>query len=121
MRDELSRGTAELFDLKQDPGGIADIEFLVQYLVLRDARQHPDLVRWSDNIRQLEALAAHGLLEPADAEFLASTYRDYRQRMHHRSLAGQGGLVPRAEVEPLADGVVRRWQAVFYTAGPETP
>lgn len=121
MREELSRGTGELFDLKQDPGGIADIEFLVQYLVLREVRHHADLVRWSDNIRQLEALAAHGLLDAADADFLAGTYRDYRQRIHHRSLTGQGGLVPRAEVEALAAGVVRRWQAVFYTAGPETP
>ena len=52
------RARPTLLDVKQDPGGITDIEFLVQYLVLREAYRYPDLVRWSDNIRQLEALAA---------------------------------------------------------------
>ena len=88
---ELSKGTPELLDVKQDPGGITDIEFLVQYLVLREASRYPDLVRWSDNIRQLEALAAHGILPPADAEELADAYRTYRQRMHHLNLAGATG------------------------------
>ena len=115
MRNELSRGTADLLDVKQDPGGIADIEFLVQYLVLRDANRYPDLVRWSDNIRQLEALAAHGILAPADAEQLASAYRAYRQRLHHLNLAGAPGLLPRAETAALVAMVVRHWQAVFYT------
>ena len=120
MRAELSKGTAELLDMKQDPGGMADIEFLVQYLVLREAYRYPDLVRWSDNIRQLEALAAHGILAPADAELLAETYREYRQRIHHRNLAGRPGLVLRAEVAGLVATVVRLWQAVFYTAAPQS-
>jgi len=118
MRNELSRGTAELLDVKQDPGGITDIEFLVQYLVLREANRYPDLVRWSDNIRQLEALAAHAILAPADAEQLADAYRTYRQRLHHLNLAGAPGLLPRAETAALAATVIRHWQAVFYT---ETP
>jgi glutamate-ammonia-ligase adenylyltransferase len=120
MRTELSKGTAELLDVKQDPGGITDIEFLVQYLVLREAHRFPDLVRWSDNIRQLEALAAHGILAPADAEELADAYRSYRQRLHHLSLAGAPGLLPRAETAALAAAVTRQWQAVFYTA-PSAP
>ncbi len=120
MRDELSRGTPELLDVKQDPGGITDIEFLVQYLVLREAWRYPDLVRWSDNIRQLEALAAHGILAPADAEELAEAYRTYRQRMHHLNLAGASGLVPRDEAAALVATVVRHWRAVFYTDAPQT-
>jgi glutamate-ammonia-ligase adenylyltransferase len=118
MRNELSRGTVDLLDVKQDPGGIADIEFLVQYLVLREANRYPDLLRWSDNIRQLEALAAHAILAPADAEELADAYRTYRQRLHHLNLAGAPGLLPRAETAGLAATVIRHWQAVFYT---ETP
>ncbi|MDH5254534.1 MAG: bifunctional [glutamate--ammonia ligase]-adenylyl-L-tyrosine phosphorylase/[glutamate--ammonia-ligase] adenylyltransferase [Gammaproteobacteria bacterium] len=120
MRDELSKGTPELLDVKQDPGGITDIEFLVQYLVLREAWRYPDLVRWSDNIRQLEALGAHGILAPADAEELAEAYRTYRQRMHHLNLAGAPGLVPRAEAAELVATVVRHWRAVFYTDGPQS-
>lgn len=121
MRDELSRGTTDLLDVKQDPGGIADIEFLVQYLVLREASRYPDLIRWSDNIRQLEALGAHAILSPADAEELANTYRTYRQRLHHLSLAGAPGLLPRAETAAQVATVVRHWQAVFYTETPPTP
>jgi glutamate-ammonia-ligase adenylyltransferase len=120
MRDELSKGTPELLDVKQDPGGITDIEFLVQYLVLREAWRFPDLVRWSDNIRQLEALAAHGILAPADAEALAEAYRTYRQRMHHLNLAGAPGLVPRAEAAALVATVIRHWRAVFYTDAPQS-
>ena len=121
MRDELSKGTATQLDVKQDPGGITDIEFLVQYLVLREAWRYPDLVRWSDNIRQLEALAAHGILPAADAEELADAYRTYRQRIHHLNLAGAPGLVPRAEAAVLTATVIRHWQSVFYTdASPST-
>ena len=117
MRNELSKGTATLLDVKQDPGGIADIEFLVQYLVLREAQRYPDLLHWSDNIRQLETLAMHGILAPADAEVLADAYRTYRHRLHHLNLAGAPGLLPRAETAALAATVIRLWQAVFYTDG----
>src|SRR5690606_3496361 len=50
MRAELSLGGPGRFDLKQDAGGIADIEFLVDYLVLRHAPEHPELVEYPDNI-----------------------------------------------------------------------
>ena len=66
MRRELSQSAAGQFDIKQDAGGIADIEFLVQYLVLAAAHEHPELVTYSDNIRQLEGLARAGLLDAAD-------------------------------------------------------
>ncbi len=118
MRDELSSGTPDLMDLKQDPGGITDIEFLVQYLVLRNARRIPALVRWSDNIRQLESLADHGILTPEAAAELADAYRDYRKRMHHLNLAGAPGLLPHAELAALKATVTRHWEAVFYTHGP---
>lgn len=113
MRRELSRGDAEQFDLKQDAGGVADIEFLVQYLVLRDAPAHPELIVWSDNIRQLDALADSGLLSAETAGLLADCYRDYRARLHLMSLAGQPGLVPRAEVAEPSAAVQAAWHAVF--------
>lgn len=121
MRQELPGGTALLMDLKQDPGGIADIEFLVQYLILREAGRYPDLCRWSDNIRQLEVLANHGVLTSADAEQLAEVYRTYRRRLHQLNLAGAPGLLPRIEMAELAAIVVRHWQAVFYTQNPPVP
>jgi glutamate-ammonia-ligase adenylyltransferase len=113
MRAELSRGDAQLFDLKQDEGGIADIEFLVQYLVLQHAADCPDLLEFSDNIRQLEALARHGLLDKSDEKLLADAYRDYRKRTHRRALGGDQSLAPRTEVAEQADRVVMIWQRVF--------
>src|ERR1700723_2723066 len=65
MRRELSKAGAEQFDIKQDAGGIADIEFLVQYWVLAAADVHPELLTYTDNIRQLEGLAAVGVLAGA--------------------------------------------------------
>jgi len=81
------------FDLKRDPGGITDIEFVVQYAVLAHACRHPALLRWTDNIRLLGELAASGVLPAADAERLAAIYREFRDQLHHRHLAAQGADV----------------------------
>jgi glutamate-ammonia-ligase adenylyltransferase len=113
MRAELGKGTAELFDIKQDAGGVTDIEFIVQYLVLKEARQQVELLRFSDNIRQLESLAKFGILQDRDADVLAEAYRMYRRRMHHRALAGQPPLVPHSEVKSPSMMVVEIWQRVF--------
>jgi glutamate-ammonia-ligase adenylyltransferase len=113
MRTELGKGTAELFDIKQDEGGVTDIEFIVQYLVLMEARRQVELLRFSDNIRQLESLAKFGILEEADADALANAYRAYRRRMHHLSLAEKPALVPRVEVKTQATTVMEIWHRVF--------
>ena len=113
MRAELGKGTAELFDIKQDSGGVTDIEFIVQYLVLKEARRQVELLQFSDNIRQLESLAKFGILKESDADTLASAYRAYRRRMHHLSLAGKPALVPHSEVKDLSISVSEIWQRVF--------
>ena len=113
MRNELSRETADVFDLKQGKGGVTDIEFIVQYLVLREARLCPDLVFYSDNIRQLEALAASAILPPDETEALAETYRTYRRRIHRLALAGHPALAPRVEVGELPEIVNAAWRRVF--------
>jgi glutamate-ammonia-ligase adenylyltransferase len=113
MRGELGKGTAELFDLKQDMGGVTDIEFIVQYLVLKEARRQAELLRFSDNIRQLESLAKFGILPERDADALADAYRAYRRRMHHLSLAGKPALLPRADVQRLSNVVKEIWQRIF--------
>ena len=110
MRDELNKGTDDLFDLKQDVGGVTDIEFIVQFLVLREACHDKSLTVWSDNIRQLEALAGAKILSAVDADLLADAYREFRSRMHRLSLAGEPRLAPRDEVAELAAGVRKIWQ-----------
>jgi glutamate-ammonia-ligase adenylyltransferase len=114
MRRELSKAGAGQFDIKQDAGGIADIEFLVQYWVLASAKLHPELLTYSDNIRQLEGLAAVGVLEPARAQWLTETYIAYRTVLHHISLEGQGDRV--VEAAPYADTRARVsdiWRETF--------
>ncbi len=113
MIGELARGTADSFDMKQDPGGITDIEFIVQYLVLREAGQHPELIRWSDNIRQLEALAAAGILDADTSAALTDIYRGYRERLHHLSLAGEPPFMPRIEAGSRIARVRAVWNRVF--------
>jgi glutamate-ammonia-ligase adenylyltransferase len=124
MRRELSKARAGQFDIKQDAGGIADIEFLVQYWVLAAAHVHPELLTYTDNIRQLEGLAAVGVLEPTQAQWLTEAYIGYRTVLHHMSLEaqadrleGQGDRV--VEAPPYAKRrarVIEIWRETFEAA-----
>jgi [glutamine synthetase] adenylyltransferase / [glutamine synthetase]-adenylyl-L-tyrosine phosphorylase len=118
MRKELSAGTAELFDLKQDAGGVADIEFLVQYLVLRHAADFPELLRWPDNMRQIEDLRDAGLLSREDSGLLHQAYVEFRQRLHHLALSNAPALASAAEVAGLRDRVRALWQRLMEDAAP---
>ena len=95
MRRELARGNQRQCDLKQDPGAIADIEFMVQYAVLAWAREHPELLTYPDNFRVLEQLGASGLLTAQQAQSLSDAYLHYRQRGHRQALLELPPLVPR--------------------------
>ncbi len=113
MRGELNKGNAENFDLKQGEGGIIDIEFQVQYLVLLNAPDYPDLIVWSDNIRQLEALEEAELMTAADAGRLRDTYRAFRERLHHLALAGDERLVSADEYVAEREHVLATWRHTF--------
>ena len=93
MRHELSGAAAGQFDVKQDPGGIADIEFLAQYWALKWAEQYPPVAKYADTIRQLESVASADLIPQTTVDQLTSAYRTYRSCLHHRALDGQGGIV----------------------------
>lgn len=93
MRTQLDKTTAKRFDLKQGEGGIGDIEFLVQYLVLKNAHREPTLIHYTDNIRQLGTLEAVGLLDADDVAQLQDIYRAYRLRTHHLALDGKPARV----------------------------
>ena len=74
------------FNLKKSPGGITDIEFMVQYLVLAHAGKHPKLCRWTDNIRILESLASAGVGDAETMKRLAEIYQQMRDEIHRRLL-----------------------------------
>ena len=109
MRENLDRSTDGSFDLKQGQGGIADIEFLVQYLVLKHADNASSLLDWSDNIRQLDALASEGLLPADDVEGLQSAYRGLRHRSHRLTLDGLDTVVDASEFAEERDLVTALW------------
>jgi glutamate-ammonia-ligase adenylyltransferase len=109
MRGELDRSDSETFDLKHGRGGIGDIEFLVQFLVLWHAAEHPDVVFYSDNIRQLDALVEAGCLEQAAGNALQDAYRDYRLRQHHLVLDGRPPLVDANDFEAQREFVAKTW------------
>jgi [glutamine synthetase] adenylyltransferase / [glutamine synthetase]-adenylyl-L-tyrosine phosphorylase len=117
MRKELSRSGPKEFDIKQDAGGIGDIEFLVQYWVLAGARAHPELLTYTDNIRQLEGLAAVGMIDEETALWLKETYISYRTVLHHLSLEGDGErIVAAAPYQVTRDRLRSIWHATLETA-----
>jgi glutamate-ammonia-ligase adenylyltransferase len=114
MRRELSKGDTSQFDMKQGAGGIADIEFLVQYWVLAAAPAHPQILDFTDNVRQLEGLAALGVLEPATAQWLTEAYVSYRTVLHHLSLEGDGErVVDAAPYVATRERVRQIWRETF--------
>jgi glutamate-ammonia-ligase adenylyltransferase len=115
MRRELSRARAGsgLFDIKQDPGGTADIEFLAQYWALLHARTHPPVVMFADTIRQLESVASADLVPQATVDVLVNAYRGYRERSHHLSLDGAAPVVPAADFAEARSAVTAIWDATM--------
>ncbi|MBW3165447.1 bifunctional [glutamate--ammonia ligase]-adenylyl-L-tyrosine phosphorylase/[glutamate--ammonia-ligase] adenylyltransferase [Ferrimonas balearica] len=113
MRDHLDRSDKQQFDLKQGPGGITDIEFITQYLVLKEAAACPALALWSDNVRILETALAEDKLGPQAADRLIQTYIDLRDTSHHKVLAGEGGTVPLAERPDACEAVLGIWDELL--------
>ena len=121
MRDNLgTKGTAAgkganafeataSFDLKQDAGGIVDIEFMVQYAALAWSREHPALLRYTDNIRILEGLEQAGLMPVADASLLREVYKAYRSAAHRQALQKDAGVVSGDQFVTERREVMRIW------------
>jgi glutamate-ammonia-ligase adenylyltransferase len=113
MRRELDKSAKGQFDLKQGHGGIADIEFMVQYAVLAHASRYPDLMTYSDNIRILEAMAQHSLVSAEEGRQLADVYRAFRSRIHRLNLRQEPALVAEDSVAQQAALVRDCWQRVM--------
>lgn len=113
MRGHLGSkpGETDQFHLKHDTGGIVDIEFLIQFAVLRYASEHPSLVRWTDNIRTSEELEAFGLLDHEAGQQLRDAYKAFRLSIHQRALQNQPPIVPASTVKVLRQQVMAIWQA----------
>ncbi|VVP17854.1 bifunctional [glutamate--ammonia ligase]-adenylyl-L-tyrosine phosphorylase/[glutamate--ammonia-ligase] adenylyltransferase [Pseudomonas fluorescens] len=98
------------FDLKQDAGGIVDIEFMVQYAALAWSQSHPPLLRWTDNIRILEELEHEGLMPAEDASLLREAYKAYRSAAHRQALQKDAGVIAGDQFAEERRQVLRIWK-----------
>jgi glutamate-ammonia-ligase adenylyltransferase len=98
------------FDIKQDPGGIVDIEFIVQYLILKHAHSSPEITHWTDNVRQLQELSRHGVLKQRRAFMLRRSYLILRAMSHRLNLRGLPALVESRRFEDLRRLVQQYWR-----------
>ncbi|WP_394182516.1 bifunctional [glutamate--ammonia ligase]-adenylyl-L-tyrosine phosphorylase/[glutamate--ammonia-ligase] adenylyltransferase [Marinomonas posidonica] len=112
MRSHLDTGSKEKgFDLKQGAGGIIDIEFMVQYFVLAWSCQHPELMTYSDNVRQLEALSELGLLPAEKVAGMIETYTLFRARTHRQALQKQGRVVQAEDLQKNQSLINELWES----------
>jgi glutamate-ammonia-ligase adenylyltransferase len=103
-----------LFDVKHDPGGMIDVEFAVQYLVLGHAHRFVDLTRNLGNIALLRMSAEHGLIPGELAERCRDAYREFRRIQHSLRLNGaRYARIPVTEVATHRAAVQALWQAVL--------
>ncbi|HET6725490.1 MAG TPA: bifunctional [glutamate--ammonia ligase]-adenylyl-L-tyrosine phosphorylase/[glutamate--ammonia-ligase] adenylyltransferase [Gammaproteobacteria bacterium] len=110
MRREFAVATEAGFDVKQGEGGLIDIEFLVQYWVLRHAHVHPALIERHDNLGFLDMLTAHNLVDTSVAAELADIYRGYLGRSQRLTLEGWGTVVAEDECREQREAVRARWR-----------
>ena len=113
MRNELSEPNPELFAIKQDSGGITDIEFIVQYAALRWGSQLGEHLDFTDTIRLLEGMAKQQLLSTQDADVLADAYRDYRHQIHRLSLRELPAAVSVNQFSAQRQQVQLIWQRIM--------
>ncbi|WED21469.1 bifunctional [glutamate--ammonia ligase]-adenylyl-L-tyrosine phosphorylase/[glutamate--ammonia-ligase] adenylyltransferase [Vibrio sp. JC009] len=110
MREHLGGKKSGRFMLKQDPGGITDIEFIAQYLVLNYSAKHPELTRWSDNVRVFESLMQQGIISDSEAKELTDSYTSLRDEIHHRNLLNQDADVDESRFADERDCVRKNWE-----------
>ena len=103
----------EVFDIKHDPGGLIDVEFIVQYLILAHAHEFAELTGNLGNIALLRIAAELGLIPSDLAEEVRNAYREYRRRQHALRLNGARPRVPPAEVATHIAAVRSLWKLVF--------
>jgi glutamate-ammonia-ligase adenylyltransferase len=117
MRQKMHDGhinTTDQFDLKHDAGGLVDVEFAVQYLILAHSAAHPELTANRGNIALLGIAGELGLIPANTALAAADAYRELRRRQHEVKLQGaEHARLPSAGLTPEIAAVKALWQTVF--------
>ncbi len=123
MRARMQRSLASrdlgYFDLKQDTGGIVDIEFITQFGVLAWAHAEPALTHYTATLPLLEEFARRGLMSPEDTHRLGEAYRAYRGRLHALTLQGDLARVSGDEFAEHRAAVMAVWRGLLTCAASE--
>ncbi|HAS62886.1 MAG TPA: bifunctional glutamine synthetase adenylyltransferase/deadenyltransferase, partial [Vibrio sp.] len=109
MRDHLGGKKIGRFMLKQDPGGITDIEFLAQYLVLNYSHDKPKMTRWSDNVRIFESSIVQGIMDEQQAMAITHAYTAMRDQIHQRNLLNLDADVADEKFSQERELVITMW------------
>ena len=113
MSQNLNRARQGFFDLKHSSGGMTDVEFTAQYLVLAYAPQYPKMELWTDNIRIFEECVRLKLLSPEDGNYLKEAYLAIRNRYNRQALLGKSKIVPDTELIPEREHVAAIWKRIM--------
>jgi glutamate-ammonia-ligase adenylyltransferase len=116
MREKMRSNSPNLkndFDLKQSKGGIADIEFIVQFGILALASENHALLAYTDNVRLLEGLQEQGFISEATADLLKAAYHAFRDRGHKEVLQGNQAVVGTQEYSDMRTKVEQVWHELM--------
>ena len=110
MYNHLSHSLEDEFNLKSDAGGITDIEFIAQYLMLAYAPNIPELTTWSDNVRIFDSMMEYQVLSQEEGEGLKNAYTAMRNQIHSLNLLGLPAVVKQSQFAKERQFVQRCWQ-----------
>jgi glutamate-ammonia-ligase adenylyltransferase len=117
MRDSLENKSPDCFDVKQSRGGIADIEFIVQFAVLSVAHDHPDILQWSDVVRLLDSLQQIGFLTTDESVLLKHAYCLFREHTHRAALLEKPAYASETDFIEIRTRVEAVWQKYLEPTG----
>lgn len=113
MYQHLSSHSEDKFHIKIDQGGITDIEFIAQCLVLEYSHQYPQMAIWSDNVRIFDSAVMCGILTSEEGTELKRCYISLRNKIHHLNLLRKESVVEATEFVTERAFVRKMWQRIF--------
>ncbi len=113
MRDRLIDRRTDRFDLKYGPGGLIDIEFLIQYMVLANAHRHPDLAEWRNDTRLIETFRQRELMPKSYTDILIEASVDYRKKINQLGLQERLPLVEADALLEQRSAVQKIWNEIM--------
>ena len=113
MINENCISTEQMYDIKLDEGGIVDIEFLIQYWILRHARSCPNLAEPRTTADSIRALIAHGIIDASTGERLLTSYQTYLRHSLDLKLMDRPVLVEQGTLQVERQAVKEVWQQTF--------